>query len=247
MIANDIDKKPVLSLRNVGAYYWRRKSYLKRERFWALKDVSFDLYQGESLGIIGRNGAGKSTLLQLLASIIYPDRGTLVNNGYRAALLSLQIGFVPYLTGRENAILSGMLLGMHREEIEAKMDEIIGFSELGNFFDEPISSYSAGMRARLGFSVAFQLEPDILLIDEVLGVGDAEFREKSSAMMRQKIRSNMTIVLVSHDTGTIHKLCDRVVWIEQGQTWMEGDTNSITQKYQQFIKTQQTNRLRLNT
>lgn len=229
-------KEPVLSLRNVGAYYWRRKSYFKRDRFWALNNVSFDLYYGESLGVIGRNGAGKSTLLQLLAGIIQPDRGSLNNNGYQAALLSLQTGFVPYLTGRENAILSGMLLGMHRDKIEAKMSAIIEFSELEDFFDDPISSYSSGMKARLGFSVAFQLEPDILLIDEVLGVGDAEFREKSSSIMRQKIRSNMTIVLVSHSPGTIRQLCDRAVWIENGQTQLEGDTDSVIEKYQEFLK-----------
>lgn len=231
-------KKPILSLRNVGAYYWRRRHYFKRERFWALEEISFDLHHGESLGVIGRNGAGKSTLLKLLAGIIGPDQGKVETVGLQATLLSLQVGFIPYLTGRENAILSGMLLGMHREEVEFKMDEILQFSELGDFFDQPISSYSSGMRARLGFSVAFNLEPDILLIDEVLGVGDAEFKQKSSNEMKRKIRSNKTIVLVSHSTSTIRELCDRAVWIEAGKTRAEGDTETVLSAYQEFFRKQ---------
>lgn len=229
-------RNTLLSLRNVGAYYWRRKNYFRRERLWALKNISFDLHQGESLGIIGRNGAGKSTLLQLLAGIIKPDQGTLINHGAQAALLSLQIGFAPHLTGRENAILSGMMLGIQKAEIEAKIDKIIQFSGLGDFFDDPINFYSTGMKARLGFSVAFQLDPDILLIDEILGVGDAEFREKSSTQMREKIRSNKTIILVSHSARTVEQLCDRAVWIENGTTMEEGDTATVLQSYEKFLK-----------
>ena len=226
-----MDKQPILSLRNVGAYYWRRRSYFRQARHWALQDVSFDLYQGESLGIVGRNGAGKSTLLQLLAGIIMPDRGRILSHGANAALLSLQVGFVPYLTGRENAILSGMLLGMHRYEVEENMSEIISFADLGAFLDEPIRSYSAGMKARLGFSVAFQLDPDILLIDEVLGVGDAEFRKKSSEKLKEKIRSDRTIVIVSHNPDTIRNLCDRAVWIDNGTTRDEGDPAAVIRAY----------------
>ena len=225
-----------LTLKNVGAFYWRRTGYLHKERFWALRDVSFDLHHGESLGVIGRNGAGKSTLLQLLAGILRPDQGTLINHGVRATLLSLQIGFVPYLSGRQNAILSGMLLGLAKQEVEEKMADIRAFSELGDFFDQPINAYSSGMKARLGFSVAFQLNPDVLLIDEVLGVGDAEFKAKSSQIMREKIRSDKTIVLVSHSPGTIRQLCDRAVWIENGATRAEGETTEVLDRYEQFLK-----------
>jgi lipopolysaccharide transport system ATP-binding protein len=225
-----------LTLKNVGAFYWRRTGYLHKERFWALRDVSFDLHHGESLGVIGRNGAGKSTLLQLLAGILRPDQGTLVNHGVRATLLSLQIGFVPYLSGRQNAILSGMLLGLSKQEVEAKMADIRAFSELGDFFDQPINAYSSGMKARLGFSVAFQLNPDVLLIDEVLGVGDAEFKAKSSQIMREKIRSDKTIVLVSHSPGTIRQLCDRAVWIDNGATRAEGETAEVLDRYEWFLK-----------
>ena len=229
-------KQLALSLQNVGTFYWRQAGYLRKERFWALKDVSFDLHHGESLGIIGRNGAGKSTLLQVLAGILRPDRGELINYGVQAALLSLQIGFVPYLTGRQNALLSGMLIGLHRKEVIEKMADIQAFSELGEFFDQPISTYSSGMKARLGFSVAFQLDPDVLLIDEVLGVGDTEFRVKSSQIMREKILSDKTIVLVSHNPSTIRELCNQAVWIENGVTQAEGETQDVIQRYEHFLR-----------
>lgn len=232
-----MSKPLALSLQNVGTFYWRQAGYLRKERFWALKDVSFDLRHGESLGVIGRNGAGKSTLLQVLAGILRPDRGNLINHGVQVALLSLQIGFVPYLTGRQNALLSGMLLGLTRREILERMADIQAFSELGDFFDQPISTYSSGMSARLGFSVAFQLDPDVLLIDEVLGVGDSDFRRKSSAVMHEKIRSDKTIVLVSHSADTIRRLCDRAVWIEEGQTRACGDTTSVLSAYQDSLAT----------
>lgn len=221
----------MISMRHVGVYYWLKQSYFKRRQFWALKDVSLDLFRGESLGIIGRNGAGKSTLLRLLAGVIKPDRGELFNPGYRASLLTLQLGFVPYLTGRENAYLSGMLLGLSRRQVAEKMDAIIEFSGLGEFFDQPIRTYSSGMRARLGFSVAFQVDPDILLIDEVLGVGDAEFKEKSNAALRERIRSSKTIIFVSHSPQMVRRLCDRVVWIENGISQMDGPADDVIDAY----------------
>ncbi|MCB0445941.1 MAG: ABC transporter ATP-binding protein [Gelidibacter sp.] len=230
-----MSKRLALSLRNVGTFYWRQAGYLRKERFWALKDISFELHHGESLGVIGRNGAGKSTLLQILAGILRPDRGKLVNYGVQLALLSLQIGFVPYLTGRQNALLSGMLIGLHRKEVIEKMEAIKNFSELGDFFDQPISTYSSGMKARLGFSVAFQLDPDVLLIDEVLGVGDSDFQRKSSAIMHDKIRSNKTIVLVSHSVETIRRLCDRAVWIEEGVSHAYGNTADVLNIYEKQL------------
>jgi lipopolysaccharide transport system ATP-binding protein len=204
--------------------------------FWALEDVSLTVNRGETLGVIGRNGAGKSTLLRLLAGIIRPDRGIVENLGYQSTLLSLQVGFVDYLSGRENVILSGMLLGMHRREIEEKMASIIEFAELGEFIDQPIQTYSSGMRARLGFSTALHVEPDILLIDEVLGVGDAEFKEKSTRAMRERMRSDRTVVLVSHSLGLIRSVCDRVVWIEKGRNREEGDPKTVGKSYQQEIE-----------
>lgn len=171
---------PVINLENVGYYFQKRKGFFSKEKFWALKQITFTLHKGESLGIIGRNGAGKSTLLKLLSGIISPDRGILHNFGFTASLLSLQAGFLPYLTGRENTLLNGMILGINKRTILNQMDQIHAFSGLNTFFDQPIKSYSSGMKARLGFSIAFQLDPDIFLLDEVLGVGDETFREKSS-------------------------------------------------------------------
>lgn len=225
-----------LTVRRVGAFYWRNLGYLRRQRYWALHDVSFELRHGESLGVIGRNGAGKSTLLQLLAGITRPDRGELINHGVQATLLSLQIGFVPYLSGRQNALISGMLLGLRRRDVVAQLEHIKAFSELGEFFEQPLSSYSSGMRARLGFATAFQLEPDVLLIDEVLGVGDEGFRRKSMQALQDKIRSDKTIVLISHSPGTIRELCDRAVWIEAGVSRAVGDTRTVLSEYEQFLR-----------
>lgn len=222
----------LVRLNHVAVSYQRRNGFRNQPVFWALQDITLSIFHGETIGIIGRNGVGKSTLLRLIAGIITPDKGSvLYAEKCHASLLSLQVGFIPQLTGRENAILSGMLLGMQRSAVEAKMKEIIEFSELNDFIDLPISTYSTGMRARLGFSIAFQADPDILLVDEVLGVGDAEFREKSSRAMRQKIRSNKTVVLVSHNPQTIRSLCDRVIWIEKGCTRLEGDPNTVLNAY----------------
>lgn len=231
---------PVLSLNRVGvAFRQGGLSLRRRRRFWVLQDISFDLFPGETLGVIGRNAAGKSTLLRLLAGIIRQDRGTFVNRGQSTALLSLQAGFVPYLSGRENAILSGLLLGLRRAEVEDRMQAVIDFSELGDFIDLPLSSYSSGMRARLGFAVAYQVDPDILLIDETLGVGDEAFQAKSSRAMHERIRSDRTIVLVSHAPGTIQGLCDRAVWIEEGITRAAGDVAEVLQAYHEWIARRQ--------
>lgn len=225
---------PVLSLKNVGVYYKSNRGVFG-EPFWALKDVSFDLYPGETLGIIGRNGVGKSTLLRLMAGIIKPSKGYFINNGYQVSLLSLNLGFIYYLTGRENAILSGMFMGLRKAEIQAKMDAIIEFAELGNFFDQPIATYSSGMLARLGFSVAFQVDPEVLLIDEIFGVGDAEFRQKSTQLMQEKIQSQQTIVFVSHQDSLIRQLCHRVVWIEDGVSKAEGHAAQVLKEYHQSL------------
>lgn len=220
-----------LTLENVGVYYKRRARFSRGEQYWALKDVSFKLYHGETLGVIGRNGVGKSTLLRVLAGIISPNRGTFKSCVGRVSLLTLQLGFVPHLTGRENAILGGILLGMKRQMVQEKMKQIIDFSGLGDFVDEPVGTYSAGMRARLAFAVAIHADPDVLLIDEVLGVGDDEFKQKSTLAMKERISSDETVVIVSHNINTIRELCDRLIWIEQGVTKMEGDTESVLKAY----------------
>jgi len=218
---------PILALKNVGVFYQRRG----KEPNWALQDISLNLFKGETLGVIGRNGAGKSTLLRLLAGIIRPDTGDYVNHGYQATLLSLQVGFVGYLSGRENIILSGLLLGIDLSQIKERIDGIIEFSGLGESIDDPIDTYSSGMKARLGFSAAFYVDPDILLVDEVLGVGDAEFVEKSTAVMKERIRSDKTVVLVSHNPNVVRVLCDRAVWIERGKTVAEGPTEEVMEAY----------------
>ncbi|WP_456374234.1 ABC transporter ATP-binding protein [Thiolapillus sp.] len=225
----------VLSLEKVGVAFRRGRNPWRGERYWALRDVSLTLQQGETLGIIGRNGVGKTTLLKVIAGIIEPDKGVIRNSGVTASMLSLQVGFVPLLTGRENAVLSGMLLGAPRRQLERNMEELVAFAELEDFIDEPVASYSAGMRARLGFSVAMQADPDVLLIDEVLGVGDAAFRKKSSDEIHRRIRSNRSVILVSHDIGTMRKLCDRVVWIENGVSRMQGDVRQVLDAYEAEI------------
>lgn len=230
------EQTPVIRLTDVGYYFQKRKGFFSKERFWALKQVDFSLYKGESLGVIGRNGAGKSTLLKLLAGITNPDKGSLQNFGYSASLLSLQAGFVPYLTGRENVLLNGMILGVKKSEILNHMEDIYEFSGLNSFFDQPIHTYSSGMKARLGFSIAFQLDPDIFLLDEVLGVGDETFKQKSSKKMKEKIRSEQTVVLVSHSLLTIKELCDRAVWIESGISRAEGKPEEVIAEYNNYIK-----------
>ena len=200
-------------------------------RFWALEEVSLTLRRGERLGVIGRNGAGKSTLLRVLAGILTPDRGTVTRKPISVQLLALALGFVPYLTGRDNAVLSGLMLGLRRSDIKSRLAAIKDFSELGDFFEQPIATYSSGMVMRLGFSVAIQVDPDVLLIDEVLSVGDAEFREKSGLALRERINDGRAVVLVSHDESQIASICDRVLWVEEGRSVMEGPRDDVFAAY----------------
>lgn len=223
---------PLISLRAVSLCYMRRLRRRHHCDFWALQDISLDILHGETLGVIGRNGAGKSTLLRLLAGIVAPDRGVVINHGATASLLSLQVGFLPHLTGRENAMLSGILLGLTPGQMRARMNEIIAFAELENVIDAPLKTYSSGMRARLGFAVSFLTDPEILLIDEVLGVGDIEFRKKSSGLLKARIKSDLTAVVVSHNLQTIRELCDRVAWIQGGRLVAIGDTATVLRDYE---------------
>lgn len=221
----------LISLQNVSMSYSVRAGIFKWSKYTPFNNVTFDLHRGETVGIVGRNGAGKSTLLGLIAGILEPDVGHVVNNGARVSLLSLGVGFVPHLSGRNNAVLSGILLGLSKKEIEQKMDAIVEFSGLGQFIDQPLRTYSSGMKARLGFSVAIQIDPDVLLIDEVLSVGDEEFRIKSNAEMKRLIRSEKTVVLVSHNLSTIRELCDRLIWIDDGRVKSQGDVQSVLSQY----------------
>ncbi|KAB2898252.1 MAG: ABC transporter ATP-binding protein [Dokdonella sp.] len=222
----------IVELEHVGIAFHAQRS-MGGGRFWALEDVSLQLRRGERLGVVGRNGAGKSTLLRVLAGILVPDRGQVRRRNVSCQLMSLSLGFVPYLSGRDNAILSGLLLGLRRREITARLPAIREFSELGDFFEQPISTYSAGMNMRLAFSVAMQAEPDVLLIDEVLAVGDAEFQRKSGAALRARMGDGQTVVLVSHDEKQIAERCDRVLWIEHGRSVLEGERDAVLDAYRQ--------------
>ena len=228
---NPDHKEPVLSLRHVGVTYRRPSLLGRRSSYTALSDVSFDLFHGESLAVIGRNGAGKSTLLKILGGIIRPNRGQLISKGYNAALLARQVGFDPELNGRDNIVLSALLLGFSRAEVNRQIDDIIAFAELGEHIDHPLSTYSVGMRARLGFAISSRLETDILLIDEALGVGDAAFQAKSTRLIEERLASDKTVVLVSHNANAVRKLCNRAVWIEQGVSRMEGDVEEVLAAY----------------
>jgi len=224
-----------ISLRNIAIRYKIRKSFLRWHCFEAIKDVSFDIYRGETLGLIGRNGAGKSSLLRVIAGIIAPDRGTMINYDCSVSLLSLQLGFEPTLSGIDNIILSAMLLGISKREARAAIDEIADFAELGSFIHDPIRTYSSGMLARLGFSIAIILKPDVLLIDEVMEVGDSEFRKKSSVALQAKFQSGQTVVLVSHSAEQIKRLCSRVVWIENGAVFKVGPGVQIIDEYESYL------------
>lgn len=232
-----MSESPLISAQNVGISYRQRTGVLKHESFWALRDVSFELYPGETLGVIGGNGAGKSTLLRMIAGITDPDQGRLYRQpNISANLLALNVGFKPELSGRENAMFSGLLLGMSRRQIVDKIDEIQHYSELQEFFDRPVGTYSTGMRARLGFALAIHADPDILLVDEVLGVGDEGFRVKSHAAMKAKIASDKTVVLVSHSMDAIRDLCDRVLWLHQGRTIICDKTEKVVEGYLETVR-----------
>lgn len=220
----------LVELENVGIAFDAQRR-VGGARFWALDDVSVSLRRGERLGVIGRNGAGKSTLLRVIAGILQPDRGSVRRAPVSCQLLSLALGFTPHLSGRDNAILSGLMLGLRRAEIMARLQAIRDFCELGDFFEQPIAAYSSGMVMRLAFSVAIQVEPDVLLIDEVLAVGDTEFREKSGNALRERMGEGHTVVLVSHDEEQIASLCDRVLWIEHGKSVLEGARDMVFEAY----------------
>jgi len=199
--------------------------------FWALRDVNFEVTRGETLGIIGHNGSGKSTILKLLANITTPTKGEITVCGRIAALLEVASGFHPELTGRENIFLHGSIIGMRRREIHAKLNRIIDFAEIRPFIDLPVKRYSSGMFVRLGFSIAAHLEPEILLLDEVLAVGDMTFQRKCVDRILELSRSGMTIIFISHDLAAVERLCERAILLERGQVAGEGPVSALTAQY----------------
>jgi ABC-type polysaccharide/polyol phosphate transport system ATPase subunit len=205
-----------------------------RDEFWAVRNVSFDVARGEAVGIIGRNGAGKSTILKLLTGITAPTEGQIVIRGRLAALIELGSGFHPELTGRENAYLTGSMLGLRRREITAKLPGIIDFSGIGDFLDVPVKFYSSGMYVRLGFAIAALLEPDVLLVDEVLAVGDVEFQARCLRRIEDLKRRGTTLIIVSHDLGAVEQLCDRVLLLDRGAIVASGTSHEVITTYQQL-------------
>ena len=212
-----------------------RKSEL--EVFEAVKGVSFSVDEGEIVGIVGRNGSGKSTLLRSLAGIFSPDQGSIDIHDHTISLLSIGVGFQKKLTGRENIYLSGMLLGFSKNEVEKKVKEIIKFADLGEFIDKPVRTYSSGMHSKLAFSITAILETDIILIDEVLSVGDIKFKKKSFNKMKELISdSTRTVLIVSHSNDQIRELCDRVIWLHDGEIRKIGETDEVLAEYEEFMK-----------
>lgn len=214
-----------------------------RTDFWAVRDVSFQVSRGESVGIIGHNGAGKSTLLKLLSCITAPTLGEIRLGGRIAALLEVGSGFHPELTGRENIFLSGAILGMRRSEIAKKLDSIVEFAGMSRFVDVPVKRYSSGMYVRLGFSIAAHLEPEILLLDEVLAVGDASFQEKCLTRIEELRKSGITTVFISHDLSAVKRLCSRVILMKQGRVEGDGDADAMILRYHEISKFQNTRTL----
>lgn len=234
---------PVIQLENVSkAYHLHRKRQLLAQRawktlkresgvFWALQDVSFSVEAGESLAILGANGAGKSTLLSIVVGVTSPTSGSVKCRGRVGALLELGTGFHPDLTGVENIHLNAALLGLSRAEIRRKLESIVEFSELQEFIDEPVRTYSSGMVARLGFSVAVHVDPDILILDEVLSVGDQGFRRKCEAKISQFAREGKTLLFVSHGLETILAMCHRAIWLEHGRVRKDGPAQEVVADY----------------
>ena len=208
------------------------KGNIKYEEFWALRDVSFEVRSGEVLGIIGHNGAGKSTLLKVISGILKPTAGSISVSGTVVPMLELGSGFDFDLTGRENIFLNGAILGYSEEFLNDKYDEIVEFSELGNFIDVPLRNYSSGMVMRLAFSVATVVNPDILIVDEILAVGDAEFQEKSKKRMLELMGGGTTVLFVSHSIEQIREMCDQVLWLDHGQAKMLGETRIVCDAYE---------------
>lgn len=223
--------QPLNSIKEVFTVAARGK--LKFNKFRALDDVCFNLKRGETLGLIGSNGAGKSTTLKVISGILKPTKGRVITRGNIVPMLELGAGFDLELTGRENIYLNGAILGYSKEYLESKYEEIVEFSEIKEFIDMPIRSYSSGMMARLAFSIASVVQPEILIVDEILSVGDAKFQEKSLNRMKELMSGGATVLFVSHDIEKIEEMCDEVVWLDHGKVKMFGTAKDICEKYKE--------------
>lgn len=242
------EKKYSVTVTDVSIRYRNLKSYSikkqlfhrkknEKQYFEAVKSVSFQIEEGKILGIIGKNGSGKSTMLRAIAGIFAPDEGEIDLHGHSVSLLSIGVGFQKELTGRQNIMLSGMLLGFSGEEIKAKADEIIAFAELGEFIDMPVRTYSSGMYSKLAFSITAILETDIMLVDEVLSVGDHKFKKKSYKKMKKLIENKeRTVIIVSHNTDTLEELCDEVMWMHEGVIKKIGNPKEVLDEYKEFMQ-----------
>lgn len=218
--------------RTLKEAFVRRLQHMQAgESFWALRDVSFDVKPGQIVGIVGSNGAGKSTLLRLIGGVGRPDKGNVKIQGRVAALLDLGTGFHPELTGHENVFVTGVIAGLTRRQVTQRLDSIVAFAELERFIDSPLRTYSTGMQLRLAFAIGIHTTPDVLLIDEVLAVGDLAFQQKCLARIRQFKADNCAIILISHDTGQIRELCDKALWLRRGRLVAQGDPESIVEQY----------------
>lgn len=230
---------PILRANKISLKYRSRASFNRFFEHTAIDGITFSISSGETLGILGRNGCGKSSLLRILAGIVKPTTGKIYcDNQVTRALLTLGLGFRPELSGRDNALLSTMLQGKSKSDATRFLDTIKEFSELESFFEQPVRTYSSGMRARLGFAIGLMTKVDILLIDEILSVGDMHFREKAENALLAKFNDRQTIVLVSHNPQQIHKLCDRAIWLNEGIIEEQGDTEIVSQRYREFAEQQ---------
>jgi len=240
VIAERVSKRFIL--REYDSLFARLAGFMRGEempqRMWALRDVSFTLKRGEVLGIVGRNGSGKTTLLQVLAGIHVPDGGCAQVRGKLVPLINVGAGLQPKLTMRDNIALAGSIFGLSHGEIREKFDAIVDFSELRAFLDVPVRKFSGGMTARLAFSVAAHLEPEVLFLDEVLQAGDATFREKSRRKMEELIAGNTTVILVSHQEDVLRRLCSRVIWLHEGRVLMDGNPQAVTDAYARNCRAQ---------
>ena len=248
----------VISLRNVSMYYKlynspkdrlkealspTRKKYHKE--FYATNDINLEIKKGEIVGIVGKNGSGKSTLLKLITGILTPSTGNIIVNGDISALLELGSGFNPQFTGIENIYFYGTVLGFSKKQMDEKLDEIIAFADIGEFISQPIKTYSSGMKSRLGFAVAIHIEPEILILDEVLSVGDVLFKRKSYAKMQEFFESGKTIIYVSHNTNEVNRLCTRAVFLLDGEIIMDGDPKTITKYYEKYLFAKKANQAKI--
>lgn len=234
---SETERKVMLELKDVSLSFQSSKDTFNDGVHYVLDSVSFKLYENETLGIIGRNGVGKTTMLRIMAGILAPSSGEISKRPERtASLLTIGLGHKADLSGRDNAMLSAMLQGANKDEATGYLDDIRDFSELGDSFEQPVKTYSSGMKSRLGFTTALLTHVDILLVDEILSVGDAEFKKKAESAMKGRIGGDQTVVFVSHSLSQVRSLCDRVLWIDGGQVKAAGDPKSVIAQYQKSLK-----------